>query len=284
MITNSTREEKLVKIADWVGRTETTEDVLDHVLVRRMAATLGTEIPGPTDRLPHLWHWMFFQPSISYLGLGEDGHPARGEFLPPAENRNRMWAGGRLQFLRPLLIGQAAKRISTISNIVEKQGKSGALLFVTVEHTYIQNGESAVLEQQDIVYREPLKYIQKKTTECPAGEWSEIHKADSVTLFRYSAVTFNAHRIHYDYPYVTEKEGYPGLLVQGQLLATLALQAFQKANALAKISSFNFRSQQPVFCPETFVVAGKLVSSNEADLWVGNDDGIAQSSHVEFAF
>lgn len=273
----------MMKVTDWIGKTETTEDVLDYVLVRRMAATLGTQIPASTDCLPHLWHWMFFQPSISYNGLGEDGHPARGEFLPPAENRNRMWAGGRLNFLHPLIIGKPAKCVSTIRNIVEKQGKSGALLFVTVEHNYIQNGECAVLEQQDIVYREPSKYTPTKTAACPAGEWSTTHKADSVTLFRYSAVTFNAHRIHYDYPYVTEKEGYPGLLVQGQLLATMALQAFQKANASAKISSFSFRSQRPIFCPETFVVAGKLVSHDEAELWVGNDGGIAQSSRVEFA-
>lgn len=281
-MSNLSREDKMAKMTDWIGKTETIEDVFDYVLVRRMAATLGTRMPGSNDALPLLWHWMFFQPSIPYNGLGEDGHPARGEFLPPAENRNRMWAGGRLQFLRPFLIGKAAKRVSTIKNIVEKQGKSGALLFVTVEHNHIQDGESAVLEQQDIVYREPLKYTPTKTADCPAGDWSETHKADSITLFRYSAVTFNGHRIHYDYPYVTEKEGYPGLLVQGQLLATMALQAFEKANTRAKICSFSFRSQRPVFCPETYEISGKLVATNKADLWVGNENGIAQSSHVEF--
>ena len=267
---------------DWVGKTETIEDVLDYVLVARMAATLGTKLPERTDPLPPLWHWMYFQPTLSFHSLGEDGHPSRGEFLPPAENFNRMWAGGRLKFFRPLIIGEPAKRISTIRQINEKQGRSGKLLFVTVEHKHIQNDETALLEEQDIVYREPTKFVNIKSDPCHSGQWSETHEADSVTLFRYSAVTFNGHRIHYDYPYVTSKEGYPALLVQGQLLATLALQAFKNANPDAGISSFSFRSRRPIFCPEKFITAGQIVGFGKAELWVGNENGVAQSSFVEF--
>lgn len=272
----------MANFIDWVGKTETIEDVIDYVLVGRMAATLGTKLPERTGLLPHLWHWMYFQPTLSFHSLGEDGHPSRGEFLPPAENLNRMWAGGRLKFFHPLIIGEPAKRISTIREITEKQGRSGKLLFVTVEHKHIQNGETALLEEQDIVYREPTKFVNKKSTPCPEGQWSETHEANSVTLFRYSAVTFNAHRIHYDYPYVTDKEGYPGLLVQGQLLATLALQAFKNANPDARLSNFSFRSQRPIFCPDKFITAGQETSAGKAELWVGNENGIAQSSSVEF--
>ena len=272
----------MTNFTDWVGKTETIKDVIDYVLVARMTATLGTELPERTGPLPHLWHWMYFQPMLSFHSLGEDGHPSRGEFLPPAENLNRMWAGGRLKFFHPLIIGEPAKRISTIREITEKQGRTGKLLFVTVEHKHIQNGETALLEEQDIVYREPTKFVNTKSTPCPHGQWSETHEANSVTLFRYSAVTFNAHRIHYDYPYVTNKEGYPALLVQGQLLATLALQAFKNANPDARLSSFSFRSQRPIFCPDKFITAGQKTSSGKAELWVGNRNGIAQSSSVEF--
>ena len=272
----------MANFIDWVGKTETIEDVIDYVLAGRMAATLGTKLPERTGPLPHLWHWMYFQPMLSFHSLGEDGHPSRGEFLPPAENLNRMWAGGRLKFFHPLIIGEPAKRISTIREITEKQGRSGKLLFVTVEHKHIQNGETALLEEQDIVYREPTKFVNKQSTPCPEGQWSETHEANSVTLFRYSAVTFNAHRIHYDYPYVTDKEGYPALLVQGQLLATLALQAFKNANPDARLSSFSFRSQRPIFCPDKFITAGQETSAGKAELWVGNENGIAQSSSVEF--
>lgn len=271
-----------MNIIDWIGKSETIHDCLDHAPVRKMAATLGTKTPETASPLPLLWHWMFFQPSVPFSGLGEDGHPARGGFLPPADNRNRMWAGGRLQFFRPLFIGQAAKRVSTIKNIVEKQGKSGALLFVTVEHNHIQNGQSAILEEQDIVYREPSKYSAAKPAPCPEADWSSSHQSSPITLFRYSALTFNAHRIHYDYPYATQIEGYPGLVVQGQLLATLTLQQFENANPQAVVSSFSFRSQRPIFNPDTFITGGKITSSGKADLWVGNENGIAQSSHVEF--
>lgn len=273
----------MADVTDWIGKSETTQDIIDYGLVHKMAATLGTEIPDPASALPHLWHWMFFQPSIPFRELGDDGHPARGGFLPPADNRNRMWAGGRLQFLHPLMIGHAAKRISTIKNIVEKQGKTGALLFVTVEHNHIQNGQSAVLEEQDIVYREPSPYSPAKSTPCPLADWSETHHSSPVTLFRYSALTFNAHRIHYDYPYATGIEGYPGLVVQGQLLATLALHAFEKANRQADVCYFSFRSQRPIINPDTFITAGKITDVGKADLWVGNDNGIAQTCNVGFA-
>lgn len=267
---------------DWIGRQDTCEDVIDYGLVKRMAATLNAGTPAPESPLPPLWHWMYFQPALAHHGLGEDGHPARGGFMPPVDNRNRMWAGGRLDFHKPLLIGMPAQRISTIRNVVEKQGRTGALLFVTVEHHYMQDGASCIVEQQDIVYREPSKPKLAATTPCPLPEWSQRHQPDTALLFRYSAVTFNAHRIHYDYPYVTQKEGYPNIVVQGQLLATLALNAYQQANPTASLTAFAFRSQRPMIIPDQFDAAGRLTGEGTAELWVGNENGVAQSCDVVF--
>lgn len=268
--------------ADWIGKTETTHDVIGYSLACRMAATLGIDTSTLDSQLPLLWHWIFFQPSVPSGQLGEDGHPLTGNFLPPTANRNRMWAGGHLKFLNPLVFDQPATRKSTITNITEKQGRSGALLFVTIEHDYQQNNKSCIIERQDIVYRETVRFIGCASTPAPEVEWCEHHQTNTTTLFRYSAVTFNAHRIHYDQNYATQYEGYPGIVVQGQLLATLALNAFLNANPDAKIASFNFRSQSPIFHPNRFFTGGKRINDHNADLWVYNDKGIAQSGHVEF--
>lgn len=266
----------------WIGRTEQARDVLSHNLIKRIAATFGEAAPADGEPLPALWQWCFFQEPLSESQLGGDGHPARGGFLPPADNRNRMWAGGRLDFIEPLKVGAEAHRLSTILNIEEKHGRSGALLFVTVLHEYSQHGVLCVREEQDIVYREPNPPKLNSGEAPPAGDWSETISPTPTLLFRYSAVTFNGHRIHYDYPYVTETEGYPGLVVHGPMIATFNLRAFIRANPDKRVRQFAYRGVRPLTLPTPFHTGGRIVEPGKAQLWAGNDAGIAQSAEVVF--
>ncbi|MBH3447292.1 MaoC family dehydratase N-terminal domain-containing protein [Pseudomonas putida] len=266
----------------WIGRSETVHDCISHNLVKRIAATLSEPAPAPGAPLPELWHWAFFQDAVEHCGLGGDGHPARGGFLPPADNRNRMWAGGRLEFLHPLRVDAQVSRRSTILNVQEKHGRTGSLLFVTVQHEYVQDGQRALIEEQDIVYREPSPPKLGGTEPLPQGDW-HLHVQPSPTLlFRYSAVTFNGHRIHYDWPYVTETEGYPGLVVHGPLIATLNVQAFVRANPQLTVRRFSFRGVRPLICPDAFDVGGRLIGEGKAQVWAGNQAGQAQVGEIEF--
>lgn len=269
-------------LSAWVGRSEISHDRLTHNLVKRIAATLSEPAPGPGDALPLLWHWAFFQDPVEEAGLGSDGHPARGGFLPPADNRNRMWAGSRLEFLHPLKVEAQVSRRSTILKVEEKHGRTGSLLFVTVKHEYVQDGRNALIEEHDIVYREPTPPKLGGTDAAPAGDWQEVVEPNATLLFRYSAVTFNGHRIHYDWPYVTETEGYPGLVVHGPLIATLNLRAFQRANPAARIRRFAFRGLRPLISPTPFELGGRMLDHGKAQLWATNDAGMAQSGEVEF--
>ncbi|HIZ50708.1 MAG TPA: MaoC family dehydratase N-terminal domain-containing protein [Candidatus Pseudomonas excrementavium] len=269
-------------LSAWIGRSEEVHDHLSLTLLQRIAATLGEPAPQAGDALPPLWQWCFFQPAVAEAGLGGDGHPARGGFLPPADNRNRMWAGGRIEFHQPLRAGADAKRISTILKVEEKHGRTGALLFVTVQHDYLQDGQLAIREEQDIVYREPSPPKLSTGAALPEGDWQEPVTPSPTLLFRYSAVTFNGHRIHYDWPYVTETEGYPGLVVHGPLIATLNLRAFCRANPQARLRRFAYRGVRPLIAPQSFVVGGCRTGTGEAELWAGNSDGIAQQAEVQF--
>lgn len=266
----------------WIGRTEESHDQLSRNLVKRIAATLGEDTPAHGEALPPLWHWAFFQDPIAESALGGDGHPARGGFLPPADNRNRMWAGGRVEFIAALRVGGEATRVSTIKHIEEKHGRTGALLFVTVQHDYLQDGELAIREEQDIVYREPSPPKSGGGEALPAGDWREGVVPSPTLLFRYSAVTFNGHRIHYDWPYVTGTEGYAGLVVHGPLIATLNLRAFRRANPQTRLRRFAYRGLRPLIAPEPFEVAGRITAPGKAQLWAGNEAGMAQQADVEF--
>lgn len=268
--------------ADWVGSTEASDDSIDASHVSRMAATLNTSRPGTGDPLPMLWHWAFFQEPLSEHGLGNDGHPARGGFLPPADNRNRMWAGGQVDFLHPLRIGIPARRTSMIGAVDEKQGRSGSLLFVTVTHEYSQAGELCVRDQQNIVYREPAVPKRSSDVTMPEPEWCERFHPTPVTLFRYSAVTFNGHRIHYDYPYATGVEGYNGLVVHGPLQATLMLQSFQQKYPGRVPRSYTYRGVRPLIADEPFNIGGADVAADRTRLWTFTDSGPAHQADVTF--
>lgn len=266
----------------WIGTTQQAQDVFSRNLIKRVAATFGEPAPDDGQPLPPLWQWCFFQEPVAETGLGEDGHPARGGFLPPAANRNRMWAGGRVQFIEPLLVGVAAECVSTITHVEEKHGRTGSLLFVTVRHDYAQHGQLCVREEQDIVYREPSSPKLASDALPDDGEWSESIAPTPTLLFRYSAVTFNGHRIHYDFPYVTATEGYSDLVVHGPLIATLSLRAFIRANPDKRVRHFAYRGVRPLNLPAHFKVGGRVVEPGKARLWAGNEAGIAQSADVTF--
>jgi len=272
-----------VDFSAWIGRRQESQDRISFNLVKRIAATLGEEVPQPGEPLPSLWHWAFFQDPVAADELGPDGHPALGGFLPPAHKRNRMWAGSRLEFYQPLLVEAKVSCVATITNIEEKHGRAGSLLFVTVRHEYFQNGQRALQDEQDIVYREPTAPKLSDTETLPEGQWQEQVEPSPTLLFRYSAVTFNGHRIHYDWPYVTQTEGYPGLVVHGPLIATLNLQAFTKAHPAARLKRFSFRGVRPLISPQPFEVGGRLLGSGKAQVWAGNQDGTAQIGEIEFS-
>lgn len=267
---------------DWIGRQESCVDALDTSLVSRIAAMLARPFPQEGDALDPLWHWAFFQVPVPPSGIAPDGHIAPGGFLPKSEGNTRMWAGGRVEFHQPLLTGQRAERQSSIKSVTEKTGRSGKLLFVTVEHQYRQNGELCLSEEQDIVYKTPAapKLLLEKPVE--EAQWSVGIAPSPLLLFRYSAVTFNGHRIHYDQPYATGVEGYPDLVVHGPLIATLMMQAFMEANPGSTPVRLSYRGLRPLTVNKPFNVEGRLTGDGKALLWAANGDGPAHEAELEF--
>lgn len=267
----------------WLGNQERHHDRLDPGAVERVAATLGAPLPEPGQALPLLWHWAFFQPAPPANTLGADGHAETGGFLPPMPGRQRMWAGGRLTFHHPLRVGEPAVRRSVVRHIEEKQGRNaGDMTFVTVDHHYEQNGREAIHEQQDLVYREPRPLKARDGEPLPDLDWQRTVAPDPTLLFRYSAVTFNAHRIHYDWPYATDTEGYTGLVVHGPLIATLVLDAFIQAHPDATPTAFQFRGLRPLLCPGDFTIGGVEDGPGQARLFAGDGGGQAQAGKVEY--
>ncbi|MBU4610796.1 MaoC family dehydratase N-terminal domain-containing protein [Achromobacter sp. GG226] len=266
----------------WIGRSQQFDDTMTRNLAARIAITLDRPAPARGEALPPLWHWAYFQDPAPESGLGVDGHPARGGFLPPAADRNRMWAGGDVEFLVPLRVDGDASRKTTIEDVREKTGRTGSLLFVTLLHEIMQDGHLAIRERQNIVYRAPSPPKLSNDDPVPEAQWRQAVKPTETLLFRYSAVTFNAHRIHYDHPYVTQAEGYPGLVVHGPMLATLQLQAFADANPTARIDRLTYRGLRPLIAPAPFEVAGRITAPGEAQLWAANDKGLAHTAELRF--
>ncbi len=267
----------LDQLRQWTGRTETREDLIHAALVNAMAATLDRdETYRVGEALPLLWHWLFFWAVSPASGIGPDGHPKRGGFLPPVALPRRMWAGGRLRFAAPLPVGAAASRVSRIKDVNAKTGSSGRLAFVTVEHEISANGQLAVREEHDIVYRDNPQPGAAAAVPKPAptdAQWSRTITPDPVLLFRYSALTFNGHRIHYDRSYVTEVEGYPGLIVHGPLIATLLMDLVRRELPERTVAEFSFRALSPVFDIDTFSVNGTWADDGRVRLWAANARG-----------
>ncbi|MCE7510874.1 FAS1-like dehydratase domain-containing protein [Alloalcanivorax xenomutans] len=266
----------------WLGKEQIQDDSLDLHALARVTATLGGAPLSTGDALPHLWQWAFFQPVSGMDTLGPDGHPLPGDFLPPIRDCQRMWAGGEVRFNSPLRAGVPARRHSRIEDIKEKHGRSGSLTFITVRHRYLQDDEEKVSERQDIVYREPVPLKASIGEPMPELQWADTIKPEATLLFRYSAVTFNSHRIHYDWPYTTGEEGYPGLVVHGPLIATLVMRAFDQANPDKIAKVFRYRGIRPLIAPEPFQVGGVIESPGVARVMAGNEQGQAHVGEVEF--
>jgi 3-methylfumaryl-CoA hydratase len=242
----SVKQEDVAQWQGWAGKTETRSERLDREALRRFAAAIGESLDVDQDQ-PSLAHWAFFLPVAPADGIGPDGHPKRGGFLPPITLPRRMFAASDMVFHEPLALDREAERISTILDVTHKAGRSGDLVLVKVEHRITQAGQDRVSETQTIVYR-------NAGAATPAVVPGEVTKADGdvlwlpgpVDLFRFSAVTFNSHRIHYDLPYATGEEGYPGLIVHGPFTAT-RLFGHARRNGRTP-TSYSFRAVAPLFC------------------------------------
>lgn len=246
--------------ANWIGRQEVIDD--DLCLAPALAAAAMLDDPAtrfaPGSALPPLWQWFYFLPRVQQTMLGVDGHPQRGGFMPPIPYPRRMFAGARMRFHRPLLIGQPARRKAVIRDIRLKSGRSGALAFVSVLYSFLQAGQLCIEEEQDIVYREPGPAVDRPRVldwpQLPSGAWARVVRPDPMLLFRFSALTFNAHRIHYDRPYAIEEEGYPGLVVHGPLTAVLLMELVRQ-HVQHPVQTFRFRGLAPLFDLAPFRVA-----------------------------
>lgn len=231
-------------------------------------------VAGPGEPLPPLWHWFHFLEPTPQAALGEDGHPAEGRFLPPIPDRRRMIAGGRLRVHAPIRIGDRIDRRSELAEVAVKDGRSGQLAFVTVRHEYRRDGELLLTEDQDVVYRsqpagQPRRLATPVAAEEPPHDWKIAMSTGPRVLFRFSALTYNTHRIHYDQPYVTDVEGYPGLVVHGPLLALVLLE-IPRRYGVRPVAAFDYRLSSPVFAGATVLTHGRR-----------DGDGVALSAMAE---
>jgi 3-methylfumaryl-CoA hydratase len=293
-------------LSAWIGRSETLHDTVTPAPVRALTATLDHPAvdAAPGTPLPPLWHWLYFLPMHRQSEIGADGHAQRGGFLPPVPLPRRMWAGSQFAFHAPLRVGDAVERTSTIDNVTRKDGRSGALVFVKVRHEVraVGTAEPAIVEFHDIVYREakrpgdveppPVKAPVLDVVSAdsgsgspgpeshplggqrPQGAWGRTVVPDDVLLFRYSALTFNGHRIHYDRQYVTQVEGYPGLIVHGPLIATLLMDLLRRQLPQADVASFRFKAVRPTFDLHPFQLNGQLQADGQTvKLWAQDHEG-----------
>lgn len=249
----------------WIGKSRCDEDVISCRHARLLAATLDYQAPEKIivgEILPPLWHWTFFLEGVPTQELGEDGHPARGGFMPPVALPNRMWAGGRVSFLSPVCIGTTVHKQSSILSVDHKVGHSGDLVFVTVLHELKSaQGDLLIREEQDLVYKGATPHGQQSVS-SPAAEFSSqfIRKytPTSTTLFRYSALTFNGHRIHYDVDYCREREGYQNLVIHGPLNATI-LAGYAEEISGCRLSSFSYRGLSPALLGNSITIHADIL-------------------------
>jgi 3-methylfumaryl-CoA hydratase len=269
--------ETVAGLRDWVGRTTTEQDELSLFPARGMAALLDREPKAFQNGslLPPGWHWLYFKPTTPQSQLGDDGHARRGDFLPPVTLPRRMWAGGSLRFHTPLRLGEPAERISTIRHVEAKEGRSGRLVFVNVHHSVTGARGLACDEEQHIVYRDaPSAAVQEAHgQQLPEPvQWREEFLPSRVALFRFSALTFNGHRIHYDQPYA-EHEGYPDLVVHAPLIALLLLDAAGRHAPEREPSLFEYRAVAPLFAGRVIRLQGGPAEADRMRLWATNDQG-----------
>lgn len=262
-------------LTDWIGRTTTQQAWLDPWRAEALHATLDATDAAPHagDALPPCWHWVYFLDVVPSRLLGPDGHPERGDFLPPVPLPRRMWAGSRIDFVAPLRLAEWARRESCVADVREKSGRSGRLCFVTVRHEVYCGDALAIREEQDIVYREASRGGPPAPPSQAPGDpgWAREFPVDPPRLFRYSALTFNSHRIHYDRDYATREEGYPGLVVHGPLQATMMLELLRE-RALA-VRRFEFRALSPTFVEEGAIRAVAKRGEGTVAVWIAGRQG-----------
>ena len=269
----------------WKGRSETVHDTVTAAPVRMLRATLDLPPDDNVAELPPLWHWLYFLPAARQSQLGPDGHPRRGGFLPPVPLPRRMWAGGQLEFFCALRVGDDIRRVSTIDDVKFKSGRTGELCFVRVRHEVGSPRGLALREFHDIVYRpDPAPGAAEPEYEvAPASVLARRVVPDDTLLFRYSALTFNGHRIHYDRRYVTQVEGYPGLVVHGPLMATLLAGLAGRQFVGREPGAFSFRAVKPVFDLHPFEACGRPDGADAAELWIRDHAGHkAMAARMEF--
>ena len=279
-------------LARWIGKTETVDDTVAPTPYAALSATLDRAADRPPlgTPLPPLWHWLYFLPLYRQSEVGPDGHAKRGSFLPPVPLPRRMWAGSQFEFNAPVRVGDRVRRVSTIADVKEKSGRTGPLVFVKVRHEIRANDEPspAIVEYHDIVYREapkPEDAAPAPKAAPQAAQWQRHWVPDDVLLFRYSALTFNGHRIHYDRRYVTEVEGYPGLIVHGPMIATLLLDLLRSKLPEATVRRYEFRAVRPLFDIHPFDVCGEPGADGKCvRLWAKDHEGwLAMEATAELA-
>ncbi|MDF2689227.1 MAG: MaoC domain protein dehydratase [Microvirga sp.] len=262
---------------EWIGRTETVRQVAERWPILGLCAVLDKrEAPGPGEPIPLAAHWTYFGPTVPQSQIGSDGHPKRKGFLPPVVQPRRMWAASDITFSSDIRIGDLVTKTARIADISEKQGKTGSLIFVNVDNRYHVEDREVLSETQTLVYRDhpsPGEASPAAKAAPTEAAWSHRIDPDPALLFRYSAVTFNAHRIHYDEPYATREEGYPGIVVHGQLTATLLLDQFHMRFPDRPIRSFNFRAVKPLFSGKPFFLEGMDKGDGAYSLWARDEAG-----------
>jgi 3-methylfumaryl-CoA hydratase len=268
----------LEHLRTWAGVDQTAVEHIAPFPSNALAATLDRDDAAYSDgtALPPLWHWLHFLPLFKMQDAGYDGHAALGGFMPPVPLPRRMWAGSRLTFLAPLRIGRELRKVSTVTAVDHKAGRSGDLVFVTVQHRIFDGDVQGIEEEHDIVYRAAPEAGAPVPTPPQAPDvsaFSRVIHPDPVLLFRYSALTFNGHRIHYDRHFCTTTEGYPGLVVHGPLLATLLLDLLRREMPEATVAAFEFRAVSPVFDTYDFTIHGQPQGDGTIKLWVRRHDG-----------
>ncbi|MEE2995851.1 MAG: MaoC family dehydratase N-terminal domain-containing protein [Pseudomonadota bacterium] len=273
---------------DWIGKTETEHGIVSAYPANYFTLTLDRDDPPFSDGepLPPAWHYFYFHELVALAATGEDGHRAKGDFMPPLPFPRRMWAGSKMKFESPICIGEKVKKVITIADIAMKDGKSGKMCFVTTtEEVFGEDDRLTTSETRTQVYREPAGPNTSPPQPRPApmaAQWSRTIRPSSVLLFRYSALTMNSHRIHYDKDYVRDVEGYPGLLVHGPLTMTLMLDLFRSEMQGATMTSLDLRAVSPVYDTMDFSVHGVSGDDGTCRLWAMTDGAMAMTADVTY--
>lgn len=271
----------------WQGNQAIKLDTITLHPAQALAAALGREqLPQIGDPLPALWHWLYFLDTPSPDNTDSDGHIKKGGFLPPVPLPRRMWASGHLDFKAPLIIGDTYKKVSTVESIEVKEGRSGTLIFVKLQHSLYQEERLCICEEQNLVYRDipsgPL-VLPPPTLPSETPQWNQTLAPDPILLFRYSALTYNSHRIHYDRNYAVEQEGYPALVVQGPLLATLLMELLYTKLPHQAVSHFSFSAKRPSFDIHPMQLQGKI-AGDKILLWnIDQDDAVCMSADAKLS-